>query len=53
MAKFPEAEARILKNKYVCKKCKAVVRSDALKVIKGEVSCKRCSSRALRVKRKK
>lgn len=53
MAKFPEAEARILKNKYVCKRCKSVIRSDALKVNKQEVSCKRCSSRSLRVKRKK
>lgn len=53
MAKFPEAEARIMKNKYVCKKCKSVVKADALKVINEEVSCKRCSSRALRVKRKK
>jgi ribosomal protein L40E len=53
MAKFPEAEARILKNKYVCKRCKSVIKSDALKVNKKEVNCKRCSSRNLRVKRKK
>jgi len=53
MAKFAEAEARLIKNKYVCRKCKSVVRSDAMKVINQEVMCKRCNSRALRPKRKK
>lgn len=53
MAKFPEAEARLIKNKYVCKKCKSVIRSSAMKVINGEVMCRRCRSTALRPKRKK
>ncbi len=53
MAKIPEAEARIVKNKYVCKKCKSVVRAPSLQVIKGKVKCKKCSSKKLRTKRKK
>jgi len=53
MAKFPEAEARLIKGKYVCRKCKSVVKSDAMKVINKEVMCKRCRSTALRPKRKK
>ena len=53
MTKFPEAEARLFKNVFVCKKCKSVVRAPAMKVLAKEVKCRKCGSRALRVKRKK
>jgi len=53
MARFPEAEARIMKGKYVCRKCKSVTRTDAMKVINKEVMCKRCKAKELRPKRKK
>jgi len=53
MGKFPEAEARIVKGKYVCRKCKSVIKSDAMKVINKEVMCKRCKYKNLRPKRKK
>jgi ribosomal protein L40E len=53
MVKFPEATIRIFKNKFVCRKCKSVVRAPNLAVIQGFVKCRKCGSRALRpVKRK-
>lgn len=53
MVKFPEAEARLFRNIYVCKKCKGVVRAPAMKVLAKEVKCRKCGSRVLRPKRKK
>ena len=53
MAKFPEAEARLMKKKYVCKKCKSVLKAPPMKVINQEAKCRRCSGKALRPKRKK
>jgi ribosomal protein L40E len=53
MSKFPEAEARLFKNLYVCKKCKSTIRAPAMKVLAHEVKCRKCGSTALRVKRKK
>jgi ribosomal protein L40E len=53
MAKFPEAEARLIKNKFVCRRCKSVMHVPPMKVINKEVRCKRCDGKALRPKRKK
>lgn len=53
MVKFPEAEARLFRNIYVCKKCKSIIRAPAMKVLAKEVKCRKCGSRALRPKRKK
>jgi ribosomal protein L40E len=53
MVKFPEAEARMFRNKFVCKKCKTVVKAPNLKVLGGKVSCRKCSSKSLRPVRKK
>jgi len=53
MAKFPEAQARIIKNVFVCRNCKTKIRSPPMKVINNEVKCRRCGSRHLRPKRKK
>ncbi len=53
MVKFPEAESRIFKNKFVCRKCKSVMRSTNMKVIAGDVSCRKCSAKVLKPKRKK
>ncbi|MFH1916687.1 MAG: hypothetical protein ABIJ21_05460 [Nanoarchaeota archaeon] len=53
MAKFHEAEQRILVNIFVCRKCKSKVRAPNLKVISGKVRCRKCHSHYLRsVKRK-
>ncbi|MBN1645581.1 50S ribosomal protein L40e [Candidatus Woesearchaeota archaeon] len=53
MAKFPEAEARKMKNIFVCKRCKSKIRAPILKVLAGRVSCRKCDSKALRTKRKR
>ena len=53
MARFPEAQTRMFKNKFACKKCKSVVKADVMKISEGKVSCKRCGSHALRPLRKK
>ena len=53
MVKFPEADTRLFKNKFVCRKCKGVTKTNNMKVIAGKVSCRKCSGKALRVKRKK
>lgn len=53
MAKFPEAEARLIKNKFVCKRCKSVIKAPNMKVLAGKVKCRNCSAKNLRVKRKK
>ncbi len=53
MVKFPEAGKRLFGNVFVCRKCKTKMRCDPAKVRKGKISCKKCSSHALRPVRKK
>ncbi len=53
MVKFPEAEARLLRNVFVCRKCKSKVRAPNLKVVQEKVNCRKCGSKALRAVRRK
>ena len=53
MAKFPEAEARIVRGKFVCRRCKSVVRAPNMKIIAGDVKCRRCQGHKFKPKRKK
>ncbi|NQU97850.1 50S ribosomal protein L40e [Candidatus Woesearchaeota archaeon] len=53
MAKFPEAEARLFHNVFVCKKCKSKLRAPSLKVFAGKIICRKCGSKALRSIKKK
>jgi len=53
MAKIPEAQNRLFKNVFVCKKCHTKIRSDPQKILKGKVSCRKCSKKAFRPFRKK
>ncbi|MFQ5620630.1 MAG: hypothetical protein ACE5FT_02180 [Candidatus Nanoarchaeia archaeon] len=53
MVKFQEADVRLFRNKFVCRKCKSVIKAFNMKVIAGKVSCRKCSGKALRIKRKK
>jgi len=52
MAKFPEAQARLFKNMFVCKKCKRKRRADPLKVLQKKIKCRGCGHKALRAVRK-
>ncbi|PLW80299.1 50S ribosomal protein L40e [Candidatus Woesearchaeota archaeon] len=53
MAKFAEADARLFKNIFVCRKCKNKVRAPNMKVLAGKVKCRTCNGKALRTVRKK
>ncbi|MBS3168283.1 hypothetical protein J4216_04110 [Candidatus Woesearchaeota archaeon] len=53
MVKFPEANQRLYGNMFVCRKCKSKKRADPAKIRKGKVTCRNCSSKALRPVRKK
>ena len=53
MAKFEEADARLFKSKFVCKRCKSAIRATSMQVIQGKVKCRKCNSAALRPARKK
>lgn len=53
MAIFPEANARLFKNMFVCKKCKTKQRVQVLKLMAGKVTCRKCSSSYLRPIKKK
>jgi len=53
MVKFPEAEARLFKNVFVCKKCKSKLKAPNMKVILGKIACRKCGSKQLRPVKKK
>ena len=53
MAKFPEADARLFYRKFVCRKCKKVIKASNLDILAGKITCRSCGSHALRPKRKK
>lgn len=53
MAKIPEAQNRIFKNIFVCKKCGSKMRSDAQRILKGKVKCRKCDKTAFRPLKKK
>ncbi len=53
MAKFKEAMERLFNKVYVCRKCKTKIRAPPQKVLLKKVKCRRCASKALRIRRKK
>lgn len=53
MAKFAEADTRIFKNGFVCRRCKKKTRAPILKVLASKVTCKDCGGHAFRPLRKK
>src|SRR3989344_6029105 len=48
-----EALNRLIKGVFVCKVCKSKIRASSLKVSRGKIKCRNCSSLKLRPKRKK
>ncbi len=53
MVKFPEATERLLKNVFVCRRCKTKMRSTPLKILQKGVVCRNCGSKAFRPIRRK
>lgn len=52
-AKIPEAQNRLFKNVFVCKKCQSKQKADPLKVIQGKIKCRKCDARVFRPLKKK
>jgi predicted Zn finger-like uncharacterized protein len=53
MAKIPEAQNRLFKNIFVCKKCQTKIRATAQKIIEGKVRCRKCGHKTFRPLKKK
>ena len=53
MAKFPEADARMFNNVFVCRNCKSKIKASNLKVLAKKISCRNCGCKDLRPKKKK
>lgn len=53
MAKIPEAESRLFKDIFVCRRCKSKIRTSSMRVSAGKVKCRKCKCDALRPVRKK
>jgi ribosomal protein L40E len=53
MAKFPEADARLFYRKFVCRKCKSVIKTSSSKITEGKIKCRNCGSHVFKAKRKK
>jgi len=51
--KLPAAQARLFKNMFVCKKCKAKIRADPRKILEKKIRCRKCLKREFRPIRKK
>ena len=48
MATFPEAEARLFKNVYICRKCEKKFRTTVSKVLAGKAVCRSCKAKQVR-----
>ncbi len=53
MTKIPEAQARMFTGVFVCRNCKAKIRTTSARIKAGKVKCRKCGSRALRAKKTK
>ncbi len=48
MGTFPEAEARLFQNIYICRRCESKTRVAISKILAGKGVCRSCSSKQLR-----
>jgi len=53
MAKIPEAQSRLFKNVFICKKCQSKIRADPQKILKGKIKCRKCKRNAFRPLKRK
>ncbi|MEK6901185.1 MAG: 50S ribosomal protein L40e [Nanoarchaeota archaeon] len=53
MVKFEQAQARMMKNIFVCRNCNSKLRAPSLKVSQGKVRCRKCNYTKLKPKRRK
>jgi len=52
MAKIIEAQNRLFKNVFVCKRCKAKIRSTPQKILLRKIHCRNCGGKNFRTLRK-
>ena len=52
MGTFPEAEARLYENIYICRKCENKTRVPISKVLAGKAVCRSCGHKGMRPVRK-
>jgi len=48
MVKFAEAQARLFRNVFVCRRCKSKIRSTPQKILQNKVKCRKCNGKAFR-----
>ncbi|MCA9486547.1 50S ribosomal protein L40e [Candidatus Woesearchaeota archaeon] len=53
MGVFPEAEARLFKDVYICRKCEHRTKVPIGRVLAGKATCRNCGSEFLRPVRKR
>ncbi len=53
MAKIAEAQNRLFKNVFVCKRCQSKIKSEPLKILEGKIRCRKCSGKSFRPLKKK
>ena len=53
MVKIQEAQNRLFKNVFVCKKCQSKIKANPVRVLEGKVKCRKCKKKALRPLKKK
>ena len=52
MVKFPEAQARLFGNVYVCRSCKSKIRSNPQKINLKKQKCRNCGKKVFRAIKK-
>ncbi|MBI4147940.1 50S ribosomal protein L40e [Candidatus Woesearchaeota archaeon] len=53
MVKFKEAEERMFRNVFICRRCKTANRAPARKIAESKVTCRKCGYKRFKPKRKK
>ena len=44
MGKFDESMGRMFGRVFVCRNCKTKIKTDKIRIMKGEIRCKKCGS---------
>ncbi len=50
--KIAEAEARLFHRKWICRKCKTVMKADISKIRSGKLICRKCQGKDFKPKKK-
>ena len=53
MANIEEAQNRLFKNVFICRKCKRKQKANPQKIHEGKVKCRKCGSGSFKPLRKK